>query len=360
MFSIVCILVEGRTVFYGLPSAALDQIANLGYPCPQYSNPAEYFVNLVNTDFEGHVDVAAFVNAYAGSDTCACVVRCIKTKSSNAGTEYPPIESIDSSSAWKQWAVLMHRNTLNNIRNPGIYWVRLLMYVSMSFMVGTMYYYTNTNLTEQDLLPMLFYMQAFLVSMSVAVLPFFVEQRAVFIRERANQSLRVSSYVLANMFAVLPGIALIAILSTLLVVLLADLDGFGYFFLNLFLSLVAAESLMCAIAAAVPHYIIGVALGAGLFGKCMLCEGFMVPKNAMPQYWTWANYLAFHTYSFEAFVYTHFNPIQDSSPIAKAILEQYGLENVNVPRNMVILATYTVLFQLIYAIILYKFHTGRR
>ncbi|OQS03612.1 ATP-binding Cassette (ABC) Superfamily [Thraustotheca clavata] len=360
MFSTVSILVEGNTVFYGSPDQALTHFNGLNYPCPTYSNPAEYFVSLVNTDFEGHADVPAFVQAYAGSDLCKQVVGAIESDRQAASGFTPEKVTVQGASAFTQWLVLMHRNTLNNIRNPGIYWVRLFMYIMLSFMVGTMYYHTNTNLTKQDLLPMLFYVQAFLVFMSVAVLPFFIEQRAVFVRERANQSLNVGSFVVANLLAALPGIALIAILSTLLVVLLADLNGFGYFFLNLFLSLVAAESLMCVIAAAVPHYIIGIALGAGLFGMFMLCEGFMVPRHAIPDYWIWAYWMAFHTYSFESFVFTHFNPIQNTDPTAKAILQRYGFEDVNVDRNMGILAAYTGLFQLIFVVILYKFHTGRR
>ncbi|EQC27145.1 hypothetical protein SDRG_15046 [Saprolegnia diclina VS20] len=294
LFSTLSILVEGRTVFFGPPASALTHFASLHYPCPNYSNPAEYFVGLVNTDFEGHADVNAFVDAFARSDLGASVVRAFQAdRTLSRKSDVLNHEA----SAFTQWQVLLQRNLLNNARNPGLFWVRLFMYIMLAFMVGTMYYHTNAALTKEDLLPLLFYVQAFLVFMSVAVLPFFIEQRA---------------------------------------------------------------SLMCVIAAAVPHYIIGIALGAGLFGMFMLCEGFMVPRHAIPDYWIWAYYLAFHTYSFESFVYTHFNPIQATDATAKAILVRYGFQDVDVDRNMVILVGYTVVFQLLFGWILYRFHTGRR
>ncbi|KAE9102917.1 hypothetical protein PF006_g22307, partial [Phytophthora fragariae] len=62
-----------------------------------------------------------------------------------------------------QFGVLMYRNLVNNVRNPGIYWIRLFMYFCLSFMVGTMYLSTNHDLTEEDLVPLLFYVQAFLL-----------------------------------------------------------------------------------------------------------------------------------------------------------------------------------------------------
>jgi len=269
----------------------------------------------------------------------------------------PDIEQ-PSPSSLRQFGVLMYRNTLNNIRNPGIYWIRLFMYFCLSFMVGTMYLSTNDDLTEEDLVPLLFYVQAFLVFMSVAVLPFFIEQRAVFARERANSSLSVVSYVCANFLATLPGIFLIAVMSTALVVLLAGLNAFEYFLLNLFLSLVVAESMMHVIGSAVPHYIIGIALGAGVFGMFMLCEGFMVPRDSIPDYWIWGYYLAFHSYSFESFVFKQFE--NEESEVAKGILSKYGMEDVDVTRDMLLLVVYTVGFQAIFAFILWKFHTGRR
>ncbi|ETI38141.1 hypothetical protein F443_16028 [Phytophthora nicotianae P1569] len=115
----------------------IPHFASADYDCPQYMNPAENFISLVNTDF----------------------------------ADVPQM--------------------MLNIRDPGIYWVHLFMYTYLSFMVGTMYLSTNDDLTEEGLMTLLFYVYAFLVFMSVPLLPFFIEQRAMFARERASSSLSV-------------------------------------------------------------------------------------------------------------------------------------------------------------------------
>ncbi|KAE9280762.1 hypothetical protein PF008_g28058 [Phytophthora fragariae] len=334
----------------------IPYFASTGYDCPQYMNPAEYFISLVNTDFDNHAEVPKLVYAYSKSDVNKQIQDRINRDQSTLN-HLPDIRKRPPS-ALRQFGVLMYRNLVNNVRNPGIYWIRLFVYFCLSFMVGTMYLSTNDDLTEEDLVPLLFYVQAFLVFMSVAVLPFFIEQLAVFARERANSSLSVVSYVCANFLATLPGIFLIAAMSTALVVLLAGLNAFEFFLLNLFLSLVVAESMMHVIGAAVPHYIIGIALGAGVFGMFMLCEGFMVPRDSIPDYWLWGYYLAFHSYSFESFVFKQFE--NETSDAARGILTKYGMENVDVTRDMLYLVVYIVCFQAIFAFILWKFHTGRR
>uniref|UniRef100_H3GHI5 ABC transporter domain-containing protein n=1 Tax=Phytophthora ramorum TaxID=164328 RepID=H3GHI5_PHYRM len=338
MFTNVVVLSAGQTVYCGPRAKMIPHFASSGYDCPNYMNPA------------------GLVQAYAQSETRKELSTRIESDRKTL-QHLPDIEQ-PSPSSLRQFKVLMYRNTLNNIRNPGIYWIRLFMYFCLSFMVGTMYLSTNNELTEEDLVPLLFYVQAFLVFMSVAVLPFFIEQRAVFARERANSSLSVVSYVCANFLATLPGIFVIAVMSTALVVLLAGLNAFEYFLLNLFLSLVVSESMMHVIGSAVPHYIIGIALGAGVFGMFMLCEGFMVPRASIPDYWIWGYYLAFHSYSFESFVFKQFE--NETSDAAKAILAKYGMEDVDVPRDMLLLVVYIVAFQAIFAFILWKFHTGRR
>jgi len=356
MFSNVMILTTGKTIYFGPQTEIIHHFSLAGYDCPQYSNPAEYFIELSNNDFEGHADIPKLLTSYLQSNVAS------KLMSDISADRYAPESdekvTAERASAFRQFMVLIYRNTLNNIRNPGIYWVRLFMYTILSLMLGTMYLSTNDDISLDDITVLLFYVFAFLVFMSVAVLPFFIDERAVFARERANSQLNVFSYVLANFWAALPGIGLIALISSCLVVYLAGINGFGWFVLNLFLSLVVAESLMKLIAALVPHYIIGIALGAGIFGMFMLCAGFMVPRDAIPSYWIWGYYIAFHSYSFKSFVFEHYS--HETDPHAAEILARLNMEDVDVPMNMIILICYAIGLELIFTFVVYRYHTGRR
>lgn len=92
----------------------------------------------------------------------------------------------------------------------------------------------------------------------------------VFMRERLNGYYSVATFALANTIASAPFIFAIAIISSCIIYWLAmlndDGDRFPYFFTNLFLALTVVESLMMMISAVVPHYLMGIAGGAGIMG----------------------------------------------------------------------------------------------
>ncbi|KAE8959620.1 hypothetical protein PF011_g30365, partial [Phytophthora fragariae] len=165
MFTNVVVLSAGQTVYCGSRVKMIPYFASTGYDCPQYMNPAEYFISLVNTDFDNHAEVPKLVYAYSKSDVNKQIQD--RTNRDRSTLNHLPDIRKRPPSALRQFGVLMYRNLVNNVRNPGIYWIRLFMYFCLSFMVGTMYLSTNDDLTEEDLVPLLFYVQAFLVFMSV-------------------------------------------------------------------------------------------------------------------------------------------------------------------------------------------------
>ena len=85
-------------------------------------------------------------------------------------------------------------------------------------------------------------------------------------------------------------------------------DPFFYFVLNLFLSLMVTEGLMLCIAVIVPHYLMGIAGGAGIMGLFMLVCGFIQARIKLPgPVWKYPlHYISFQTYSFTGLMNNEF------------------------------------------------------
>ncbi|TYZ67862.1 hypothetical protein PybrP1_010435, partial [[Pythium] brassicae (nom. inval.)] len=67
MLTNLVVLSKGELVYFGPTSGALTHFFTLGHVCPMYSNPAEFFVNLVNKDFHDELDIAPLVRAWRES-----------------------------------------------------------------------------------------------------------------------------------------------------------------------------------------------------------------------------------------------------------------------------------------------------
>ncbi|RHY88874.1 hypothetical protein DYB37_006351 [Aphanomyces astaci] len=319
MFAKVLVLAQGETVFFGSPHDLLLHFANIGYLHQLLPSPhlVYHFAPLSKADLR----------------------------------EMKP-------SVGRQFLMVLQRTALENVRNPGIFWMRFVMFFALSAMSGTLYLNHDHQLTDVDLVSLLFGAPAFTTFLSVAALPFFLDQRAVFSRERANSGLNVGAYAVATFVAGLPGLALLAITTTVMVVPMTGLRGFGPFFGIMFASLTSAESFMCVLGVLVPNAIMGIAVGSACFGMFVLTEGFMVPKPAIQPYWRWGHYLGFHTYSFEALVANQFQGV--NTPSADAVLTRFDLHDVHVGSHAGVLVGYALVLQGLGGVLLYVLHTGRR
>jgi len=364
LFDKLCLMSGGNVVYFGKADAAVRYFTNQGYPCPSFSNPADFFLSLINTDFPSHGDVLLLREASRANQAPAIIddIRVLESKFVSDAAK--AIVRRNPNPSWWHFITLSHRNFLATFRNPGVILIRLVIYAMLGIMIGGMFYrngHKSTDKAIQAALSALFFIFAFMVFMSIAVLPFYMMDRATYFREQFNGDYKWLPFVLAQFLSTSPGIFLIAFVSSICVVFLMSFRNFGMFLLLLFLSLLTAEGFMACVSAVVPHFIIGIAVGAGLYGFFMLCEGFFQVKSDIPPWFIWVYYMGFHTYAFRGSVVNEFkdrgtlvdatNPSWSSG---QAVINYLGMEGVPPWKDALVLAGYALAWQLLYYLILLR------
>lgn len=201
-----------------------------------------------------------------------------------------------------------------------------------------------------------FYCVAFFIFMSVAVLPFTVMERDIVDKEVRNGYYNPIAYQIAQGLSSIPGVALLAALTSLIIVGLLKFNDPFWYFLIMFLSLLTSEALVQLVSHVVPHFVIGMALVAGLFGFFMLFMGFMIIPSNFPSWLEWTYYTAFHTYSWRSFMVTEFKGemFPDTPfPTGEDVLTFYEIEDTVRGNDMIVLIFYTAVLHFFSFVVLY-------
>lgn len=118
------------------------------------------------------------------------------------------------------------------------------MYIMLALLCGLLF----LNLDDDDdhsgvnsRVSLFFYVVAFFIFMSIAAMPFFLMERAIFEKEYGNNLYGVASYVFAQTFATIPGVFLISLISCVIIVSMCGLENFDVFLADMFLALLCAE-----------------------------------------------------------------------------------------------------------------------
>lgn len=371
LFDKLCLLSDGQVVYFGTASRAVDFFAEAGLAVPMNRNPADHFLHAINRDFlevdDVEANIARLAAQYKASNIAMHVNSHVKELEASPGQVYQM--AADQPGFAYQTSVLTYRTFLNNLRNVGVFWMRLAMYVMLCLGVAFVYFQLGDSWKDVfSRAALLFFVVAFLTFMSIAAFPAFIEDMKVFVRERLNGYYGVLTFTVANTLASLPFILLISVVSTVCVYFIAALRSGGepvvYFMLNLFLALVTVESLMMAIAPLVPHYLMGIAAGAGVMGLFMIVCGFFQPLGSMPKpiFRYPLSYLSYHTFSFTGFMRNEFEGTEgwgcppDASGVVpatcsvpgSAVLQYYEIMDVNKWVCLVILAGMALFYRTLF------------
>jgi ABC-type multidrug transport system permease subunit len=314
LFDTLTLLADGYPVYVGPASGAIDFYEAAGFPRPELRSAPDHLLHTVNADFDptARDNIKALADAYASSPTCAAVVLGVDESHAEAMQKY----GVDTKapSAWRQTLVLTERAMLNNKRDPIIFWLRCAMFIMLCLCVGFIFFQLGKDWKDvYSRMSLLFFTTAFLTFMSISGFPAFMEDMKVFMRERLNGYYTVTSFVAANTLSSIPFLLIISVASALPVYWLSALNAeagrFFYFIFNLFMALFVTESMMMAMAPLVPHFLVGIAGGAGILGLDMLVCGFFQPAGQLPRpvFFYPLHFLSFETYAFYGFVTNEFS-----------------------------------------------------
>lgn len=147
--------------------------------------------------------------------------------------------------------------------------------------------------------------------MAVAYVPAFLEDRAMFVKERANGLYGAAAFMVSNFLIGIPFLFLISLLFSAVAYWLINMrpsaTAFFTWVMWLFLDLLAAESLVVLVASIFPNFVIALALIAFANGLWMSVGGFLVSMPVLNVFWKYVfHYIDYQAYVFQGMMVNEF------------------------------------------------------
>lgn len=319
MADTLLLISEGKTCYFGAADAAAEYFCGLGFVRPPRQSDIEWMLDLINKDFGDVSTVDKCIQSWPQSAPAEQLERTLRRLNVPESQEDAKAEKMDKNTKSMAYAVgfvqqtmiLTKRGILNTIRNPAVLWLRFAMYLMLSLMIGLVWLRLGTSASVIfDTNNALFYVCAFMIFMSISVLPAYLEERSVLVRERANGAYSVAAYIVSHTLYEIPYVFLLALMASSVTYWLVGLTPgatrFFIFVANLFMSLFVAESMMVLISAVIPILIVGIAAGAMTFGLFMCVMGAFISVDRIGWWLRWVRYIALHFYSYSTFLVNQF------------------------------------------------------
>ncbi|XP_048560461.1 ABC transporter G family member 1-like [Triticum urartu] len=303
LFHGLCLLANGRAVYFGPASKAIEFFDANGFPCPLRRNPSDHFLRMINTDFEEAQEESAINLAHA-----AKVIQTLVASFGSLailGTEMEASKTIKQSdhvlqrrqaTFWTKSIVLTKRSMVNMHRDIGYYWLRFVINIALFLTIGTIFFNVGDNYASiQARASMLMFTSTFMTMMAIGGFPSFVEDMKIFEKEQRSGHYGAIEFVIANTLSSTLYLGLISILPAAIAYYLTGLqrgiEHFFFFVATLWTCTMLVEGLMMIVAAIVPDFLLGIIMGSGVQGLLMLNAGFFRLPNDLPKpIWKYPTY----------------------------------------------------------------------
>ncbi|KAI3993453.1 hypothetical protein MKX01_002466 [Papaver californicum] len=327
-------LSRGEAVYNGSPANLLSFFSEFGHPIHKNENKTEFVLDLIR-ELEGspggvkslvEFNKSWLQNVKSASserfslslgDAISAWVTTQKLASTATTNNYD-VSTISSGMSnfanpfWIEIIVLVKRSIKNSSRQPEVFGMRLGAILLTGFILSTIFWQLdNSPRSVQERLGFYTFTMAACFYICADVIPVYLQDRYIYIREAAYNTYRCSSYVLSNMIIALPSITIlsIALAATTFwaVGLSGGIHGFFFFFITIFSSFWAASSFISFLSGVVPHAMLGYASTLSVLGLYLLFSGFFISRDRIPSYWIWFHFISLFKYPLDGGLQNEFD-----------------------------------------------------
>lgn len=392
LFDDLLLLMNGSIVYYGPAKDSMDYFARLGYPCPRYSNPADFYFMEVLRQFEieGFAELRRKMNpslaariesqektlqqetnspdstdpmpvgdkrANRLSDAWnASQERSEVQKSMDHGNQSGVAVSASRQRAprWTQFKYLLGRASKNALRNPMIVSVQIMKAIFLGVITGLVYlnssqYSVPVQIRNKSGAIFFIALNAFFGGV-FGVLTVFFEEKQVFFREYKAGYYTTTPYFLSKFLVELPYNFLFPYLSVLIAYYMVGLrPAFSaYLLVATFAAFaaVAGVSLGMLLASLFNDFTVVLAVTPVILLPLLLLSGIFVNSESLKGYLEWIKYISPLYYATVGMLQTEFErdfPNCDSSRVncdGRQGLDSLGMgDSLAIGVNLVLLIT---------------------
>lgn len=151
LFDKLLLLSQGRTLYNGPVTDVNKYFTSLGYPIPMYTNPGEFIIDLVNTDFAQDRNKAderliTLQEQWTRSECAKRVEDEIENEvSSTSRSGEAGMEQGGSANPLRIPLTLTHRSLIKSYRDVIAYGIRIAMYMGLAILMGTVWLRLDTE-----------------------------------------------------------------------------------------------------------------------------------------------------------------------------------------------------------------------
>ena len=296
-FDRILLLGGSVMIYHGRASKALAYFSNLGFECPEYSNPSEFLLELLSSTSENYE-----ANIVKLKETALTQEPEIET------SPLPELFKREPVGFFKQTGLLVYRSSLNITRNVTAILYKIVANLCFLLLVMAAYFQAcdeNDLTSVTDRAGIIFVILVYMAFIGVNSTTSLSTDKALFIREQASHTYGPAAFYLSKLLFDIPFdeiiVAVMAFLLYLVVGLSIESSGQIFFFVFVILILdfttrgwgnfllISLPNLEAA-SAATPFVVIIQLLFAGVF----------INYDSIPVYLKWLEYASMFKYAWSA------------------------------------------------------------